>query len=409
MITLKPFKAVRPTRDKAHLVASRSYVSYTPRELRSKLIENPFSFLHIIHPDMSATKLHKTADLDARFQLVRKKYDQFLKEEILERDINPSFYIYRQIKNGHPFTGIIGAIAVQDYLDGKIKIHEQTLAKREETFVKYLDITNINAEPVLLMAKNNKDIEDVFEQYLNTRPEYDFTTTNKIRHQLWVISDQTDVLKISMAYAKLDNLYIADGHHRSSSSAKLFEKRRTSNSTGHESWNHCLAYILDERNVRIYEFNRVVKDLNGLSEKEFLTALSGPFYINEAPQLYKPACKGEFSMYLNKQWYSLNLKHATPQLDSQVLSDLVLAPILGIFDLRKDKRISFLEGPKGMSGIKQAVDKNKAGVSFGLFPVAIDDLKNIADKGQTMPPKSTWVEPKLRSGLVVYELGTELS
>jgi uncharacterized protein (DUF1015 family) len=193
MLTVKPFKAVRPTRDKAHLVATRSYLSYTPRQLRSKLIENPFSFLHIIHPDMSATKLHKTANLEERFVEVRKKYDDFLKQEILTRDEEPSFYIYRQIKNGHPFTGIIGAVAVQDYIDGKVKVHEQTLAKREETFVKYLDITNINAEPVLLMAKHTSDIEDIFIKYIDQRAEYDFTTTNKVRHQLWKISEEKDV------------------------------------------------------------------------------------------------------------------------------------------------------------------------------------------------------------------------
>jgi uncharacterized protein (DUF1015 family) len=405
MLTVKPFKAVRPTRDKAHLVATRSYLSYTPRQLRSKLIENPFSFLHIIHPDMSATKLHKTANLEERFVEVRKKYDDFLKQEILTRDEEPSFYIYRQIKNGHPFTGIIGAVAVQDYIDGKVKVHEQTLAKREETFVKYLDITNINAEPVLLMAKHTSDIEDIFIKYIDQRAEYDFTTTNKVRHQLWKISEEKDVQIIVNAYSKMDALYIADGHHRSSSSARLFEKRKTSNDTGSEPWNYCLAYILDESNVRIYEYNRIIKDLNGLSESEFLAALLPHFYVNEAPAKYKPQGKGEFSMYMHKQWYALNPKHVTDKLDAQVLTDLILSPILGIHDLRKDKRISFMEGPRGMEALKHAVDKNKGGVAFGLYPVAISELKEFADTNKSMPPKSTWVEPKLRSGLVVYELG----
>ena len=405
MLTVKPFKAVRPTRDKAHLVATRSYLSYTPRQLRSKLIENPFSFLHIIHPDMSATKLHKTANLEERFVEVRKKYDDFLMQEILTRDEEPSFYIYRQIKNGHPFTGIIGAVAVQDYIDGKVKVHEQTLAKREETFVKYLDITNINAEPVLLMAKHTTDIEDIFIKYIEQRAEYDFTTTNKVRHQLWKISEVSDVQTIEKAYSNLDALYIADGHHRSSSSARLFEKRKTSNDTGNEPWNYCLAYILDESNVRIYEYNRILKDLNGLSESDFLAALLPHFYVNEAPAKYKPQGKGEFSMYMHKQWYALNPKHVTDKLDAQVLTDLILSPILGIHDLRKDKRISFMEGPRGMEALKHAVDKNKGGVAFGLYPVAIAELKEFADTNRSMPPKSTWVEPKLRSGLVVYELG----
>jgi len=403
-VKVVPFKAVRPARDKAHLVASRSYVSYTARQLRAKLNENPFSFLHIIHPDMSATKLHKTANLEERFLQVRKKYDHFLEEDILERDAKAGFYIYRQIKNGHPFTGIIGAVAVEDYLHGKVKIHEQTLAKREETFVQYLDITNINAEPVLLMAKNNRDIEDIFEKYLASRAEYDFTTTNKVRHQLWVVNDDADLAKIEMAYSKMDALYIADGHHRSSSSARLFEKRKHANASGEEPWNYCLAYILDEMNVRIYEYNRIVKDINGHDVKAFIKVLEGSFYVNEAPPLHKPIRKGEFTMYLDKHWYSLTLKHSTEELDSQVLSDLVLAPLLGVKDLRNDKRIAFMEGPKGMSGLKQAVDKNKGGVAFGLFPVSIEALKMVADAKGIMPPKSTWVEPKLRSGLVVYEL-----
>ncbi|MBL0316253.1 MAG: DUF1015 domain-containing protein [Flavobacteriales bacterium] len=403
MLSVAPFRAVRPSRDKAHLVATRSYVSYTTRQLRDKLTENPFSFLHIIHPDMSATKLHKTANLEDRFVQVRKKYERFLQDEILIREEKPAYYIYRQTKGGHPFTGIICAVSVQDYLEGKIKIHEQTLAKREETFVKYLDTTNINAEPVLLMSENSHVIEDIFEKYLNTRAEYDFTTTTKARHQLWIIDHDDDIKKVTDAYAKMSALYIADGHHRSSSSARLAQMRRDSGKQSNAS-EYCLAYVLAETNVRIYEYNRIVKDLNGLSEEDLLRALSQSFYVNEAPSHYKPMGKGEFSMYLNKQWYALNLKHHENKLDAQVLSDLVLQPILGIGDLRKDKRISFLEGPKGMEGLKHAIDKNKGGVAFGLFPVAIQEIKHIADEHLTMPPKSTWVEPKLRSGLVVYEL-----
>jgi uncharacterized protein (DUF1015 family) len=404
MITVEPFKAVRPVRDKAHLVASRSYVSYNPRQLRSKLTENPFSFLHIIHPDMTATKLHKTADHESRFRMVRSKYENFLEEEILLREAEPAFYIYRQIKNGHPFAGIIGLVSIEDYLQGKIKKHEHTLAKREEIFVKYLDATNINAEPVLLMSPSNATIEDIFAKYLDQRAEYDFTTTNKVRHQLWVVNSPSDIDAIRKAYGSMDALYIADGHHRSSSSARLKQMRAARSSGSHNPADYCLAYILAESNVRIYEFNRVVKDLNGMAASSFLDSLRQYFYVNEAPAFYKPMSKGELSMYLDKTWYALNLKHSSPQLDAQILSDLILTPILGVADLRKDKRISFLEGPKGMEGIKQAVDKNKGGVGFGLFPVTIQELKAIADAGENMPPKSTWVEPKLRSGLVVYEL-----
>jgi uncharacterized protein (DUF1015 family) len=227
-----------------------------------------------------------------------------------------------------------------------------------------------------------------------------------VRHQLWVIDEASDILQVEKAYEAMPALYIADGHHRSASSAKLYEKRKANGtSTGTEPWNFCLAYILDETTVRIYEFNRLVKDLNGLSVEEFIKKLSEHFYINEAPAHFRPGSKGEFSMYLHKQWYALNIKHQANALDAQVLSDLILSPILGIHDLRKDKRIAFMEGPKGTDGMKHAVDRNHFEVAFGLYPVHISELKGIADNNGTMPPKSTWVEPKLRSGLVVYELG----
>jgi uncharacterized protein (DUF1015 family) len=400
MAHVKPFSAVRPVRDKVHLVASRSYVSYSTPQLKRKLEENPYSFLHIIHPDYSTKKLHKASDLDERFALVRRRYEEFMNDDILRRDETPCFYIYQQIKNGHPFTGIIGAVSVKDYLDGNIKVHEQTIARREETFTRYLDKTNINAEPVLLMSAFSATLEDIFEKYLEQRPEYDFTTTNKDRHRLWVVSASEDVLRIEQAYAQMPCLYIADGHHRSASSARLAQMR-----TGGGAHEYCLSYILDEATVRIYEFNRVVRDLNGHSVEAFLDALKKEFYINEAPSHYKPGQKGEFSLYVQKQWYALNLKHHTGALDAQVLSDKVLGPVLGIHDLRRDKRIAFIEGPRGTDTLRNMVDKQKDGAAFGLYPVSIQELKSIADKRLSMPPKSTWVEPKLRSGLVVYEMG----
>ncbi len=403
MPSLLPFRAVRPARDKVHLVASRSYVSYSTQQLRAKLTENPFSFLHIIHPDMTATNLHKTTDLRERFQQVRNKYETFLAESILLRDEKPGLYIYRQIKAGHAFTGIIGAVSVDDYLNGRIKIHEKTIAKREETFVQYLDITKLNAEPVLLMARDSQRIDDIIAEKTRERPEYDFTTTNKVHHQFWVIEDDSSIQSITAEYARQDAFYIADGHHRSSSSALLFEKHQSSISTDSDPMRYCLAYILPEENVRIYEFNRVVKDLHGLSSDAFLQALSTSFTIEKKLTSYHPHRKGEMGMYVEGSWYCLSLRHSSDELDVQMLTDIVLQPILGIGDLRKDKRIAFVEGPKGTEALQQAVDKQGDGVAFTLFPLTVSDIKRIADAGQAMPPKSTWVEPKLRSGLVVYE------
>jgi uncharacterized protein (DUF1015 family) len=403
MPSLRPFNAVRPTRDKVHLVASRSYVSYTALQLRSKLTENPYSFLHIIHPDMTATNLHKTIDLRERFKQVRGKYDEFLSEGILKRDETPSLYIYRQIKAGHAFTGIIGAVSVDDYLSGKIKIHEKTIAKREETFVQYLDITKINAEPVLLMARDSKTIDDIIAQKTLERPEYDFTTTNKVHHQFWVLDDAGAIEAITQAYAQQDAFYIADGHHRSSSSTLLFEKHKQSITSENDPMRYCLAYILSEENVRIYEFNRIVKDLNGLSGKDVLDRLRESFNLEVASGPFHPHRKGEMGMYLDNNWYKLTLKESSDMLDVQLLTDLVLEPVFGISDLRKDKRIAFMEGPKGLDTLSQAIDKQGTGAAFTLFAPTVGDIKRIADAGQTMPPKSTWVEPKLRSGLVVYE------
>ena len=403
MPSLLPFRAVRPTRDKVHLVASRSYVSYTALQLRSKLTENPFSFLHIIHPDMTATNLHKTTDLGERFKQVRSKYDEFLAEGILQRDETPGLYIYRQIKAGHAFTGIIGAVSVDDYLKGKIKIHEKTIAKREETFVQYLDITKINAEPVLLMARDSKTIDDLIAEKTRQRPEYDFTTTNKVHHQFWVLDDTSSIEAIAKAYSSEDAFYIADGHHRSSSSALLFEKHKESISNEDNPMRYCLAYILSEENVRIYEFNRIVKDLNGLSADEVIAKLNTSFHVTPSNNSVHPHRKGEMGMYLDNRWYKLTLKEASDILDVQLLTDLVLEPIFGISDLRKDKRISFMEGPKGLDVLSQTIDKQGTGAAFTLFAPTVQDIKRIADAGETMPPKSTWVEPKLRSGLVVYE------
>jgi uncharacterized protein (DUF1015 family) len=400
LATVKPFPAVRPARDKVHLVASRSYVSYTPQQLRSKLTENPFSFLHIIHPDMSATKLHKSGNLDQRFQMVRDKYDAFLDQEILLRENKSCFYIYQQIKNGHAFIGIVGAVSIADYLDGKIKIHEQTLSKREQTFVNYLDITNINAEPVLLMSEINPELSKIFDHYKSHRPEYDFTTTNRVRHMVWVIEDEAHNEKIEKIYGSMDALYVADGHHRSSSSAKLYEMR---GSQPNDPSAQCLAYILQEDNVKIYPWHRVVHDLNQLEPQKFLAALGAHFQILPLKIVQEPT-QGTFVMYLRKKWYHLIPIKESQDLDTQILTDLVLTPILGIKDLRKDKRIHFLEGPRGHEGLRHSVDKSKEGVGFLLHTTNIDDIKKIADTGQTMPPKSTWVEPKLRSGLLVYEL-----
>jgi len=406
MAIAKPFCAVRPTRDKVHLVASRSYVSYSTTQLRKKLAENPFSYLHIIHPDLGSKKLHKLSR-SQRFELVRRKYEEFISRDILYREEKASFYLYSQTKMGHHFNGIIAAVSVDDYLKGHIKIHEQTLSKRQEIFTQYLESTALNAEPVLLIGGVSSLLKDISKKYMSGRPEYDFTQMTEVRHQLWVIDDENDQKAISGVYANMSDLYIADGHHRCASSASLCLKKRSENPgyTGEEPWNYFLSYILDETNVRIYEFNRLVNSLNGHSIESFIEMLRNEFEVKDSTPLERPYKKGEIVMYIERKWYSLRLKNSELEhLDAQTLSEKVLIPILGIKDIKNDNRISFLEGPRGLEAIQQAVDKGKFKVGFALQPVAIDELKRISDEQLSMPPKSTWIEPKLRSGLVIYDL-----
>ncbi len=401
MLTVKPFKAVRPTRDKVHLVASRSYVSYTVNQLRKKLNENPYSYLHIIHPDIGKSKLHKL-DMHQRYGLVRKQYEEFVQQKILVRDAQPSFYLYRQTKNDHSFLGIIAAVAIDDYLEGRVKIHEQTLSKRQEIFTAYLDHTNVNAEPVLLISSASDVLQKIYSRYTNTRPEYDFTQVTKARHELWCIDDKHDVEAIEKTFAQQDALYIADGHHRCASSAALCEKRRRENPNDKTSaHNFFLAYIIDESNVKIYAFNRLVKDLNGLSKEQFMDALAKDFTLSKTKNTQQ---EKKVLMYMDKIWYTLERKDGRA-IEAQTISDKILSPVLNIQDLRKDKRVSFMEEPRGLSALKHAVDRGHFAVAFALQPVSVDALKKIADEKGTMPPKSTWIEPKLRSGMMVYELG----
>lgn len=404
MPRVRPFKAVRPTRDKAHLVASRSYVTYSPAQLRSKLTENPYSFLHVIHPDMTATQLHRITNLHERFEQVKSRYETFLAEGVLVRDETPSLYIYRQSRDHRSYTGIIAAVSVEDYLSGKIKRHEHTLSSRESTFVDYLDITRMNAEPVLLISEYSHVIEHIIDRYLKHRPEYDFTTTNRDHHQLWMIDDSNDIEAIHRAYGEMEAFYIADGHHRLGSSAQLFQRHAEGSLAEHHPLRYCLSYILNDRDVRIYEYNRIVRDLNGHTPAEFLHRLETMFDVQLLPSAQVPAQAGQLTCYLSGNWYRLTWKERSNVIDAQRLTDDVLTPILGVLDLRKDKRVQFVEGPAGLDEITQRVNRLTDGVGFSLYPVSMNELKHVADSDGSMPPKSTWIEPKLRSGLIVYEL-----
>ncbi len=408
MARIIPFKAVRPSPDKVHLVATRSYVSYSPSALKRKLAENPFSFIHVINPEYSLK--HRPLKGKARFKLVRQNYIRFIDEGILQQEEKPAFYLYRQIQPNGNFVGLISGISIEDYENGTIKAHEQTLTRRERLFKEYLDVCNFNAEPVLLTYPDDDQVEKVINGRLSDQPIYDFTTTDGLRHQLWTIQDEKSIRQITARFATMKSIYIADGHHRSASSSLLGSARRKINPhhTGQEMYNYLMACMIPESQLKIYDYNRVVEDLNGHSEESFLELLRENFIIERTLSPAPPTQLHRFSMYLNEKWYSLELRtepvstSPVDTLDARILSELVLQKHLGIEDPKTDPRIQFVSGKVGMDGLQFYADKKKMKLAFGLFPVATDQLKAVADADQIMPPKTTWIEPKLRSGLTIF-------
>lgn len=413
MAKIIPFKAIRPENDKVHLVASRSVDGYNSSELKDKLTQNPFSFLHVINPDFEDGARTKPGSKE-RLQKIKKRFKNFMNANVFMRDEIACYYLYRQVKNDNVFIGIIGCTSIDDYMSGVIKIHEQTLTQREEKLKDYLEVCEFNAEPVLFCYPDDEKINALVEDVMTYRSDYDFTTTDKVRHTLWVINKTKSIKLIQDRFSQIPSIYIADGHHRSASAALLGKLRRSAdeNYTGDEAYNYYLGVFFPESQLKIYDYNRVVKDLNGLTPEEFIKQISKSFTIAEVnATIFKPQKKHEFAMYLNKKWYSLKARDGVYKadspvgsLDASILTEHVLAPVLNIHDLKTDKRIGFIPGIKGAEALKSAVDDGKNAVAFGLYPVTMEHLKWIADTNNIMPPKSTWVEPKMRSGLVIYSL-----
>ena len=413
MAHIKPFKAVRPPRDKAHLVASRSYISYNKRGLENKLDENPYTFLHIINPEKDVAKWKKLSAKE-RFKLVRKKYESFVERGFLKKEREESFYIYRQTKAVGASVGIIAGIAVDDYINGHVKVHEHTLTLREEMFKDYLQACDFNAEPVLLTYPDKVEINDIIDHYCSERPEYEFTATSMVKHELWVVSNPTDIKALQLAFLSIEDLYIADGHHRSASSALLTQEIRNTKMqvSGNEIYNYFMCLLVAESKIRILEFNRLVKDLNGLTVEQFLQKIEQYFDIIEQTTVeIKPTEKHQFVLYLNKTFIRIALKpeflhdeNPVDSLDPAIVTKFLLDPILNIKDLRTDKRIGFMGGNHGLKGLVKEVDIGKMKLAICLFPVPVEQLKRVADAGMIMPPKSTYVEPKLRSGLTIFEI-----
>ena len=411
MAKILPFKAVRPTRDKVSLVASRSYQTYTQAEREARLDYNPFSFLHIVNPGY---KYDREITGTERYNLVRNRYLEFKEDSIFVHDQTASYYIYKIVDREHQvFHGIVAAASAEDYEKDCIKKHEDTIEYRERIFKDYLKTVGFNAEPVLLTYPDNTIINDIINDVQQKRAEFEFTTTYRDTHYLWKLEDPKLIEAVKIEFEKMPTIYIADGHHRSASSYLLYkeEKKNNPNHTGLESYNHFMTFLIPESELRIHEFNRLVKDLNGHTKEEFLIELDTIFRIeNRGIMPYKPSKKHHFSMYLDGEFYSLYLrkslydfKSSLDALDAQILYKTILQPILGIEDLRNDVRINYINGKKDIINVKDCIDNGDFAVGFGMVPVNINEMKQIADDGLKMPPKSTFIEPKLRSGVTIYE------
>lgn len=347
-----------------------------------------------------------------RYKEVRSRFDEFTQNGIFFRDEIPQFYVYQQIKPGQSFTGVIAAVSIEDFVEGHVKKHENTLTKREGIFAQYLKETKINAEPVLLTYKHRADIDAILKARIATRPEYEFSTTDKTIHNLWLISDSEEIEKTVAAFGKVPDMYIADGHHRCASSARLSNDLRAYyGSEFGQAYDYFMAYLISDHQLNILPFHRLVKGLNGLSADELLEKISASYSIEALPKKLRPAQKHHIHMFTHQKWYKLVL-HADKidendtisGLDSHQLSETILSPILGIEDIKTDKRVQFYSGDKGLKGMEKLVKKGKADIAFVLYPVEVDQLLDISDQGLTMPPKSTWIEPKLRSGLTIYSI-----
>ena len=411
MANIIPFKAVRPTRAMVGLVAARSYQSYTVEEREARMDYNPYSFLHIVNPGYKYDQVIKGIE---RYNLVKNRYLEFKEDKVFIQDEKPSFYVYKIVdRHNQTFSGIIGATSTEDYANDIIKKHEDTISKREETFKSYLKTVGFNAEPVLLTYPDNSVIAKVIKEAQKNHAEYEFTMTYKDTHYVWKIDNLDTVKIIKDEFKKMNAIYIADGHHRSASSYLLYkeEKDRNPNHTGKEPYNFFMSYLIPESDLIIHDFNRLVKDLNGLTKEEFLIKLDAHYRIeNRGQKPYKPSKSHHFSMYLDGEFYSLylrktiyNFKTSLDDLDTQILFQTILKPILGIHDLRDETRIAYTHGQNEMVSIKSSVDSGNYKVGFGMCAPTIHQLKRIADDGLKMPPKSTYILPKLRSGITIYE------
>lgn len=414
MATIKPFKGIRPPKQYVEEVESRPYDVLDSEEARAEAGDNEKSLYHIIKPEIDFAP--GTSEYDSRvYEKAAENFKKFQDKGWLVQDDKEQYYIYAQTMNGKTQYGLVVCASVDDYLNGVIKKHELTRRDKEEDRMKHVRVNNANIEPVFFAYPDNSVLDALIMRYAETEPEYDFIApVDGFRHRFWVISDDADIETVTREFAKMPSLYIADGHHRSAAAALVGAEKakQDANHNGTEEYNYFMAVCFQASQLTILDYNRVVKDLNGLTSSEFLSALEKNFNVEEkGTEMYKPNCLHNFSLYLDGKWYSLTAKPGTFDdtdpigvLDVDISSRLILDDILGIKDLRSDKRIDFVGGLRGLDELKRRVDSGEMRMALALYPVTMKQIMDIADSGKIMPPKATWFEPKLRSGLVIHKL-----
>ena len=396
MATILPFKAVRPTRDKVGLFATRTYLSYSKEGLKEKLINNPYTFLQIINPDFKETNKSKGKK---KLNLIKKKFQSFIQKKIITKDSQEALYIYSLNHENKEYKGIIATTLTDDYGNGTIKKHEKTIKKREELFTEYLYNVNFNADPVLLSYKSNEKINQIIESLSSTRPEYEFSTSNTALHKLWLITKNKDILKITEEFKKINSLYIADGHHRSASSYRLSKNNGP---------NYFMSFLLDEKQINIYSFNRIIKNID-INLDKFLQKISNSFKLKEISNLeFQSENENEILVYFNNTFLSIipkekiNSGNILSKLSYSILNDKILKDILNLDFNKQD--IQYQNGKIKNDEIIKIINREKKAIGFILKPIKIDVIKKIADENLTLPPKSTYIEPKLRSGITILDL-----
>ena len=411
---VKPFKGIRPPRELVEQVESRPYDVLDSDEARAEAGDNEKSLYHIIKPEIDFEP--GCSEYDPRvYEQAAKNFQKFQDKGWLVQDAKEQYYIYAQTMNGKTQYGLVVGAWVEDYMSGRIKKHELTRRDKEEDRMKHVRVNNANIEPVFFAYPDNAVLDTLLKRYAAIEPEYDFIAPiDGFRHQFWVVSDEADIQLITAEFAKMPTMYIADGHHRSAAAALVGAEKAKLNPhhTGKEEYNYFMAVCFQASQLTVLDYNRVLKDLNGMTPAQFLEALKKNFDVElKGTEIYKPCELHNFSLYLEGQWYSLTAKPGTYDdtdpigvLDVDISSRLILDELLGIKDLRSSQRIDFVGGLRGLGELKRRVDSGEMKMALALYPVSMQQIMDIADSGKIMPPKATWFEPKLRSGLVIHKL-----